>query len=290
MIPAAQITQWRLIAPWPDDMQVEQDLILSRMLVEIFSNPFLNKELAFRGGTALHKLFISPAARYSEDIDLVRTSNGPIKTIVDALRNQFEPWLGKPQTTQTKQSFKLIFYFNPESSEANRQRIKIEINILETFSVLNRLSKKFSVRSDWFSGETEINTFQLEELLATKLRALYQRSKGRDVFDLWLAMKQTEFDIPKTVQIFGEYMNRGGTPVTRELFEKNLDLKLKENSFLDDIGPLLSPDLAQSHSSLIVTENGGSIVTSNGDRIATEGWSLTDAAKEVKNAILVHLT
>lgn len=69
-------------------------------------------------------------------------------------------------------------------------------------------------------------------------------------------------------------MNRGGTPVTRELFEKNLDSKLRDNSFLDDIGPLLSPDLAQSHSTLIVTE----------------GWSLTNAAEEVKNEILVHLT
>ena len=53
---------------WPDDIQVEQDLILSRILMEIFSDPFLNKELAFRGGTALHKLFFSPPARYSEDI------------------------------------------------------------------------------------------------------------------------------------------------------------------------------------------------------------------------------
>jgi predicted nucleotidyltransferase component of viral defense system len=84
MIPVAQITQWRTTAPWADDMQVEQDLILSRIIVEIFSDPFLKKELAFRGGTALHKLFFSPAARYSEDIDLVRTSKGPISEIADA--------------------------------------------------------------------------------------------------------------------------------------------------------------------------------------------------------------
>jgi predicted nucleotidyltransferase component of viral defense system len=290
MIPISQITQWRSIAPWPDDMQVEQDLILSRVLVEIFSDPYLNKELAFRGGTALHKLFISPPARYSEDIDLVRTSNGPIKPLIDALRTRLEPWLDKPQTTQTKQSFKLLFYFNPESSQASKQRIKIEINIKETFSIVDRLQKDFSVNSDWFSGNATINTFQLEELLGTKMRALYQRSKGRDVFDLWLALNQTNFDISKTIQIFSEYMNRGGTMVTREIFEKNLDLKLREHAFLDDIGPLLSPEFAQSHSSLLVTENGDSIVTSNGDRIVTEGWNLTNAAEEVKNVILIHLT
>ncbi len=72
MIPIAQITQWRQIAPWSDDMQVEQDLILSRIILDIFSDPLLKNELAFRGGTALHKLFFQPAQRYSEDIDLVR--------------------------------------------------------------------------------------------------------------------------------------------------------------------------------------------------------------------------
>jgi predicted nucleotidyltransferase component of viral defense system len=71
-------------------MQVEQDLILSRAIVEIFSNPFLAEQLAFRGGTALHKLFFAPAARYSEDIDLVRTSKGGIKEIIDALRDCLE--------------------------------------------------------------------------------------------------------------------------------------------------------------------------------------------------------
>lgn len=48
MIPLAQITQWRQIAPWSDDFQVEQDLILSRTIVEIFSDPFLSQQLAFR--------------------------------------------------------------------------------------------------------------------------------------------------------------------------------------------------------------------------------------------------
>lgn len=98
MIPFAQITQWRQMAPWVDDIQVEQDLILSRAIVAIFSDPFLVQELAFRGGTALHKLFFSPAARYSEDIDLVRTSKGSIKEIIDALRACLEPWLGQPKT------------------------------------------------------------------------------------------------------------------------------------------------------------------------------------------------
>lgn len=289
MIPIAQITQWRSIAPWPDDMQVEQDLILSRILIEIFSDPFLNKELAFRGGTALHKLFFSPPARYSEDIDLVRTSKGAIKDIVDALRERLEPWLGKPKTVRTARSFKLMFYFNPENSSSIRLRIKIEINIQENFAVLDRLPKNYSVQSDWFSGDTQINTFQFDELIATKLRALYQRSKGRDVFDLWMALKQKDFDVKKTIQVFEHYMQKAGRTVTREIFEENLDSKLQEHSFLDDISQLLSPELKQSHAVPMKLLNGVFMSLLDGNRMNTNGWNLIDAAKEIKNNILVHL-
>ena len=290
MIPIAQITQWRLKAPWPDSIQVEQDLILSRMLVEIFSDPYLNGELAFRGGTALHKLFLSPAARYSEDIDLVRTTNGPIKPLIDALRARLEPWLGKPRTVQTNRSFKLFFNFNPETSPSSKQNIKVEINILETFSILKRSQVQFSVESDWFTGSAQINIFQLEELLATKLRALYQRSKGRDVFDLWLAINHLHIDIKKVVAIFEDYMKREKATITRTLFEKNLELKLNDSSFLADITALLSPELARSHSSPLLTENGNSILTNDNDELTTEGWNLVEAANKIKSKILVHLT
>ena len=170
MIPMAYITQWRQVAPWPDDMQVEQDLILSRAIVEIFSNPFLSEQLAFRGGTALHKLFFSPAARYSEDIDLVRTVKGGIKEIIDVLRDCFEPWLGQPKTRQTGQSFKLLFYFSPEVSASIKQKIKIEINIHESYAVLERLKVPFSIQSNWFSREAKVNTFQLDPLCQDRCR------------------------------------------------------------------------------------------------------------------------
>ena len=77
MIPRDYILEWREQAPWPQDFQVEQDLIISRALVEIFLNSVLHDALAFRGGTALYKLHLKPAARYSEDIDLVQTRAGP---------------------------------------------------------------------------------------------------------------------------------------------------------------------------------------------------------------------
>jgi predicted nucleotidyltransferase component of viral defense system len=61
MIPRAYINEWRSHAPWRSDAQVEQDLIICRALLEIFSHPLLAQQLVFRGGTALHKLFFREA-------------------------------------------------------------------------------------------------------------------------------------------------------------------------------------------------------------------------------------
>ena len=137
MIPKASITGWRTQAPWISDEQIEQDLILSRIIVEIFSDPLLNQELAFRGGTALHKLFFNPPGRYSEDIDLVRTNTGPIGKIIHAIRIKLDSWLGQPTTKRNQGRFTLYYKFIATTATAPKMRIKIEINTREPISLFN---------------------------------------------------------------------------------------------------------------------------------------------------------
>lgn len=102
MIPRRYIEEWREFAPWPENGQVEQDLIIERAIVELFADPFLNENLAFRGGTALHKLFLKPQARYSEDIDLVQIKPGPIKPILVRIREVLAPFLGTKRTIENQ--------------------------------------------------------------------------------------------------------------------------------------------------------------------------------------------
>jgi len=101
MIPTQNIVAWGNVVPWTDQRQVEQDLIISRALIEIFSDVMLHDALRFRGGTALNKLHFPAPLRYSEDIDLVRFSAGPIGPILDQLRVVLEPWLGRAQFDQS---------------------------------------------------------------------------------------------------------------------------------------------------------------------------------------------
>lgn len=242
MIPRADITAWRSIAPWKLNEQVEQDLVLSRALIEIFSDPFLKDRLAFRGGTALHKIYLSPQVRYSEDIDLVQIKSGPIGKILDAMRERLS-FLGNAKSQQSRGNNSLIFRFESEIPPVVRLRLKVEINCREHFYVLGEREIPFEINTRWYRGQCKLPTYDLNELLGTKLRALYQRKKGRDLFDLWYASTHEAFDAKKIIHCFSEYISFGGFSVTKDQLRENLAAKIFEPEFREDISGLIRANI-----------------------------------------------
>jgi len=241
MIPRAHITAWRAKAPWSTDAQVEQDLVVCRALVDLFSDDLLARELAFRGGTALHKLHFDPAGRYSEDIDLVQVTAGPIGPAMDAVRARLEAWLGKPQWKQGAGRVTFHYRFESETKPITPLKLKVETNTREHLCVLGFQRVSFAVANPWFSGTAKLLTYAPEELLGTKLRALYQRKKGRDLFDLSEALTRIAgLDSGKVVDCFSRYMDHEGRRVTRAEFEENLAEKIADEVFLGDVPPLLT--------------------------------------------------
>ena len=243
MIPKDHITAWRAHAPWAIDAQVEQDLVISRALVEMFRVPELASRLLFRGGTALYKLHFSPAARYSEDIDLVQAQPEPIGDTIDHLRAVLDPWLGTPRRQLKEGRVNLVYRFQSEDTPPLKMRLKIEINTREHFSELGRIGMPCAVDSAWFRGEADVPTFALDELLGTKLRALYQRKKGRDLFDLWHALDTNQATPSVLITFFQRYMSESGQAVSRAQFEKNLAGKRNLHDFREDIEPLIRPGI-----------------------------------------------
>jgi predicted nucleotidyltransferase component of viral defense system len=240
LIQRAYITAWRSHTPWPQDSQVEQDLVLSRALIELYSEDAIARHLAFRGGTALHKLCLSRSQRYSEDIDLVQVDGGPIGPIMSAIHQRLDPWLGKPQWKQGAGRVTLYYRFTTEIEPITPMRLKLEINTREHFSVLNLVKRRFEVNNGWFSGSAEITTYELDELLGTKLRALYQRKKGRDLFDLWTASRDAAVSPRRLVECFERYVEHDGLHISRAELESNLYEKLKDSFFGRDVAPLLA--------------------------------------------------
>lgn len=243
MIPQANITAWRARAPWADDAQVEQDLVLTRALIAIFSDQELAASVALRGGTALQKLFIQHPCRYSEDIDLVQMDPGPIGPILDQCRAVLDSWLGRPTRSHAVGSVTLVYRFQSEIPPVRPLRLKIEINTREHFAVLGFARRGIAADNPWCAAQAQVRTFCIDELLGTKLRALYQRRKGRDLFDLWFTVSRRMLDHNRVLACFTEYMKRQGCSVSRAKFEQNLHDKESDPAFLDDTKPLLRPDI-----------------------------------------------
>jgi len=97
MIPQSYIESWRTQVPWQTLAMVEQDMVISRALIDLYNQPQVQNSLIFRGGTALNKLIFDPPARYSEDIDFIQRRPEPIGETLNAIRIALDPWLGNPK-------------------------------------------------------------------------------------------------------------------------------------------------------------------------------------------------
>lgn len=275
MIPHMSIIAWSNEAPWASLQQVEQDLLISRAVIEIFRDDDLREELRFRGGTALHKLHFPKPLRYSEDIDLVRTTEGSIGPVLDRLRDVLD-WLGQAQFEQSPVAPKLIYHVDAEEG-GPPLRLKVEINTREREAYDGPVTKPHAVENPWFNGEAHIATFSNEEMLATKLRALLQRDQGRDLFDLARALELLDgLDTVRVVEILARYLALQGLVITRAQAEERMFNKLARASFVADIKPLLSADEADALTDETVRSAFMDVFNGFIARIPGDPWALTN--------------
>lgn len=236
MIPQGAITEWQAKVPWPQPYQVEQDLILSRLMIEIARHELLGEELVLRGGTCLHKLHLPEPLRYSEDLDYVRRTRSGIGPYLDALRKTAaEIGLDVAHVDTSGQMVHMILDAEP-TVPPGRVRVKVETNIAEIAPFQPTITVPMTVDSQWFRGSADIPTYTLEELTGTKLRALYQREKGRDLFDQWLVLRGGA-DPDEIVGAFNHYVGDGA--FTYPQLRQNLRAKLESDEFNADLETLV---------------------------------------------------
>jgi predicted nucleotidyltransferase component of viral defense system len=253
MIDSEIVNAWRANAPWREPSMVEQDLVLSRALVVLFSQPLVRETCTLRGGTALNKLVFAPPARYSEDIDLVQEIPGPIGALLDVVRACLDPWLGRARFETNQRMNTLVWRFQSSAETPVALRLKVEINSREHGWVGRPEFVPYSVSTPWFSGTADVATVSLPDLLATKLRALYQRRKGRDLFDLHTVMERfSDLDWPKVVSGFRDVMAREGRSLSWQDLVANMETKLSHRLFAEDVPSLLPSGEFDAHRSWAV--------------------------------------
>ena len=175
----------------------ELDMRLVNALNAIYSDKFLARRLYLKGGTAINKLYLQKTARLSVDLDfnsigrkedVIAERNKVRDKIMLLLREQGERYTMKKKDTYEQTTIKLGYTpaFGP-----SKQYMKIEISNIERFPVLGKAIKEYNVPDS--KDRIIINTYTIEELIATKLRALYDRLKGRDIYDLYF-LSSFDFD------------------------------------------------------------------------------------------------
>lgn len=263
MIQQTHLTAWQSHAPWPKRSQLEQDLRLARGVAAIFSDPVLNEHLAMRGGTVLHKAHLAPAARYSEDIDLVLVKPMETDVLDQHLRRVLKPILGNPTDSLTADAWlalrnvmkpskilRTAYKFVPLGL-SREETIKVEVNLNEHASLYPLVEVEIGLLND--DGELTtalVRSYDINEMLGTKMRALMQRQQGRDLFDLshaWQMSQQgaTKYvvDGVRAMTAFEWYLEQEGTRIEFALANAALDERLRNRRFCDDMNTLLRPGL-----------------------------------------------
>jgi len=239
MINRNAIIEWGRTVPWVEPYYIEQDLIISRALVAIYSDEILSSKLAFRGGTAINKLFFETPSRYSEDLDFVQIQAEPIGETLDRIKEALS-FLGNPKTKRKMSNNVLLYAFDAEGNSGMRLHLKIEINCKEHFSVYDKVKMPFSVKNQWYTGQCNVTTYCFDELIGTKIRALYQRRKGRDLYDIYMALESGLLSVPRTIECYREYIAFPDNHIpTANEYSDNLATKMHDQGFLEDIVPIL---------------------------------------------------
>jgi predicted nucleotidyltransferase component of viral defense system len=242
------------LVPWPSQRQVEQDLLLCRAMQALFNDRFLRSQIAMRGGTLLHKVHLAPPSRYSEDIDLVVFGDRPEDHIRRAIRRVLSDVLGTPKTSawgaitlavrnsvKPSRVLRMTYSLSSISEPGTTLDIVVEANMTERTPHRPIVEIPFEFAFRDATVKALINGYDIHEMLGTKMRALFQRRRGRDLFDLYwaLTLARPRVDPAAIIESFQHYLQQERSSAGRAEFVEILESHLADRGFCSDMDQLL---------------------------------------------------
>jgi predicted nucleotidyltransferase component of viral defense system len=232
---------------WADEQDIsdllfaELDYRLVKTLETFYSNDFLSKRLCMKGGTAINKLYLAEISRLSVDLDfnhlgskeeVLKERRDVRELIVELLKkqdNSYDVHYEHPYgLTRIKARYKTV--------GGPVQNFKIEISHVERFPIISPVKKQIKTPD----GLADVVTYTLEELTATKLRALLERFKGRDIYDLYF-ISQLKPDPAVTRKMFLYYFYRSRKVFNPKVHYKNLTKRYESGNYTDDVSAFIKP-------------------------------------------------
>ena len=214
----ARVREWGL-----RESVVEKDYVLGWLLWGIGSDPELSVRWAFKGGTCLKKCYLE-TYRFSEDLDFTILPGPPVsqETLIagvsrvvarigEASGMDFsgrEPFI---RSRPDGHSFEGRVYYRGPLGAPEVASIKLDLSLSEVVvrpSVLRPVSHPYP---DPLPAPATVRCYAFEEVFAEKLRAMGERGRPRDLYDI--------------VNLFWRGDLRAHGPVIRDVLEGEVPLE-----------------------------------------------------------------
>ena len=246
---------------WADEQGIsdllfaELDYRLVKVLEALYRDDFLSERLCMKGGTAINKLYLGETSRLSVDLDfnhvgpkeeVLKERRDVRERIVELLTKQDDSYVIHSERRYEQTRIKVRY----KTVAGPIRSFKIEISHVERFPIVSLVKKQVKTPE----GLADVITYTLEELTATKLRALLERFKGRDIYDLYF-ISQLKPDPTVTRKMFLYYFYRARKVFNPKVHYKNLTKRYESGNYTDDVSAFIKPtvtfDLANAAKDVI---------------------------------------
>lgn len=234
MIPQEALSHWDDVVPWDDNRLVEQDLALTRLILDIANHPILLNKLSLKGGTCLHKLWLPEPWRYSEDLDYNRiVASNPLEIINSLKEIAFDTGFKDTIFKQNKLFMHLWLIDALDDGQEFRVKIDIQREIKSDSSAYQY--RQFAIDNPWCSKQASVRSNTAEDIVASKVLALFQRSRPRDLFDMWAAIKAGIVTYVDVASRFASYRPDNPERWNTSKAARSLMAKLSDPSYIVEL-------------------------------------------------------
>ena len=181
---------------------IERDYAQNWLLASL--NPI---KMALKGGTGIRKVFIENH-RFSDDLDFTllepmdkdRLQAAIYDSVIKVREEsgiQFEDDISINETASGFRSIAKFRIINPSATFPTNIKLDITIPVSEQILLLVQQKSIFHHFSDHL--EASVTSYTLEEIMAEKIRSIFQRTRPRDLYDIWQLSSHVDRDQVKSI-------------------------------------------------------------------------------------------
>lgn len=193
MIPEIEFKKYARLFNIPIS-SIERDYAQSWLLAHL-------PKMAFKGGTGIRKGYIDNY-RFSDDLDFTLLEHSNFKELTNKIKKAIQKtrnasgisFLDDMKSEEVKNGYVFIVYFRILRTSGDPLKIKIDVTKKENELIINPVQNRdiLHIYSDKINEQ--INVYTLEEMFAEKVRSLFERTRPRDLYDVWYLNKKMTVD------------------------------------------------------------------------------------------------